>query len=96
MGRESVYLFLEFTINTKTNPLNPPCQGDFDKCLLISRVYYNQPKLLVIGNPSEPVGRDSHLDTKTSILENRPTKMIQFAQGLWTIGLNMLATSNLR
>ena len=33
-----------------TNPLNPPCQGDFGnfervgiigKCLLISRVYYN-------------------------------------------------------
>ena len=29
-----------------------------------------------------------------SILENRPTEMLQFAQGLWTIGLNMLATSN--
>ena len=24
-----------------------------------------------------------------SILENRPTNMIQFAQGLWTIGLNI-------
>ena len=54
------------------------------------------PKLRVLENPSEPVGRDSHLDTKPSILENRPTNMIQFAQGLWTIGLNMLATSNLR
>ena len=51
---ESIYLFLEFTINTKTNPLNPApdksgCttyQGDFDKCLLISRVYYSLGKLL--------------------------------------------------
>ena len=31
-----------------------------------------------------------------SILENRPTKMIQFAQGFEAIGLNMLATINLR
>ena len=43
---ESIYLFLEFTINTKTNPLNPPYQGDFDKCFLISRVYYSLGKLL--------------------------------------------------
>ena len=28
---------------------------------------------LVIKNLSEPVGRDSYLDTQTSILENRPT-----------------------
>ncbi len=51
---------------------------------------------LVIRNPSEPVGRDSHLDTKPSILENWPTEMIQFAQTLGAIGLNMPATSNLR
>ena len=29
-------------------------------------------------------------------MENRPTEMIQFAQTLGAIGLNMLATSNLR
>ena len=51
---------------------------------------------LVIGNPSEPVGRDSHLDAKPSILENRSTEMIQFAQSLGAIGLNMPATSSLR
>ena len=51
---------------------------------------------LVIETPSDPLGRDSHLDTKPSILENRSTKMIQFAQELGAIGLNMLATSNLR
>ena len=42
------------------------------------------------------VGRDSHLDTKPSILENRPTAMIQFTQGFGTIDLNILATSSLR
>ncbi len=57
---------------------------------------YYKPKLPVIGNLSESVGRDSHLDTQSSILENRPTAMIQFAQGLGVTGWNMLATSNLR
>ena len=51
---------------------------------------------LVIKNPSELVGRDSHLDTKPSILENRPTEMIQFVQGLEAPDLNMPTTSNLR
>ena len=37
-----------------------------------------------------------NLDTKPSILENRPTEMLQFAQGLGTIGLNMPTTINLR
>ena len=35
-------------------------------------------------------------DTKPSIMENRPTEMIQFAQTLRAIGLNMPASSNLR
>ena len=35
-------------------------------------------------------------DFKPSILENRPTEMIQVAQTLGAIGLNMPAASNLR
>ena len=52
----------------------------------------NPPGIWGLG---ELVGRDSHLDTKPSILENRPTEMIQFARGLGSIGLNMPTTSNL-
>ena len=53
-------------------------------------------ELLLRLRCAQPVGRDSYLDAKPSILENRPTEMIQFARGLGPIGLNIPTTSNLR